>query len=292
MKNTGDHRLRRAWNEPLLHFVLIALALFAANAYLGKPSTAAAGLPSAPARIIVVSSGDIDQVTRVFAKTWQRPPTPQEEAALIEDFVRNEIYCREAVAIGLDRDDAVIRRRLRQKMEFLQEDIASWTEPTDAQLRSFMQKHREKYLTDPEVAFRQVYVDLTRRGPDGDAESRRILARLQAGADPDSLGDRTMLEPSLPLTPVSEIGRLFGDRFATSLLSAPVETWSGPVRSGYGLHLVLVRDRTAGRLPDWNALRERVKQDWTVERQRSVKDAAYVRLRASYDVKIETRRSN
>ncbi len=278
---------RRVLSEPLLHFLLIGGVLFLLFGWRGGSSPSPTGQAGTPALQIVVTSSDVDHLNTQFARTWQRPPSDEETRALVEDFVRNEIYCREAIAIGLDRDDPVLRRQLRQKMEFIYEDITSWAEPTDEELRAYMEKHREAYLSDPQVAFRQVYVDATKRGGGAESEARRVLARLAAGADPDSVGDRTLLEAEAPLTPVREIGMQFGDEFARRLVGLTPGRWAGPIRSGYGLHMVRISRSVGPRLRDLREVREAVKRDWTAERQRQVKDAAYAKLRERYTVTVE-----
>ena len=281
------NRIRGLAREPLLHFLLIGVTLFLLHLWRGGSSTSPAGDPKSPANQIVVTQGDIAQMERQFAATWQRPPSDAERKGLVEDFVRNEIYCREALAMGLDRDDAVIRRRLRTKMEFLYEDISALESPSDETLRAFMRSHAESYRSDPQVAFRQVFVNAAKRGSGAEAEARRLLSRLKAGADPESLGDPTMLAAAVPRSTRSEIEAQFGAEFAEHLIALGPGGWTGPLRSTYGLHLVLVRERVEGAFPDLDAVRDAVKRDWATQRQREIKDAAYARLRARYSVAVE-----
>src|SRR5512139_4098284 len=179
--------------EPLLHFLLIGAVLFLLFDWKGKPAQLAGGPAGSPAALITVSRDAIEQINSQFAKTWQREPTEQEQRSLVEDLIRNEIFYREAIAIGLDRDDEVLKRRLRQKMEFIYEDISTWVEPSDADLRAFMKKYREKYLADPQLSFRQVFISKDKRGKGAESDARQVLERLTAGADPDIVGDPTML---------------------------------------------------------------------------------------------------
>jgi parvulin-like peptidyl-prolyl isomerase len=172
-------------------------------------------------------------------------------------------------------------------MEFIYEDITSWAEPTDEQLKAFMKKHHEKYLTDPQIAFRQVYINSNKRGTSAESDARQVLAQLTAGVDPDSAGDPTLLEPEIRLSPLWRIRKQFGDEFGRNLLEMKPGRWAGPIRSGFGLHLVLVRERASGRLPDLNEAREMVKRDWTAERQKELKDAAYAKIRERYTVTVE-----
>ncbi len=278
------------WNlitEPLVHFLLIGAALFLLFGWRGNSASVAGSQAGPPTAQIVVSRDALEQMNNLFAKTWQRRPTEAEEQTLIEDFVRNEIYYREAMAIGLDRDDEVLKRRLRQKMEFLYEDITSWAEPTDEDLKAFMNTHREKYLTDPQLSFRQVYINAKKRGTGAESEARQVLAQLTNGADPDAVGDPTLLEAEVRLSPLWDIRKQFGDEFGTSLLEFKPGVWAGPIRSGFGLHLVFVRERLDPRLLDLHEARETVKRDWTAEKQKQVKDAAYARIRERYSVTVE-----
>lgn len=273
--------------EPLFHFLLIGAALFLLYGWKDNSASVPGGQTGMPTAQIVVNLDALDQMNNLFAKTWQRPPTEEEQKGLIADFVRNEIYYREAIAIGLDRDDEVFRRRLRQKMEFIYEDITSWAEPTDEDLKAFMEKHREKYLADPQLSFRQIYINTDKRGKSAESDARQILSQLAEGTDPDSAGDPTLLEPEVPLSPLWDIRKQFGDEFARNLLELKPEGWVGPIRSGFGLHLVFVREHLDRRLPDLDEARETVKRDWTAERQKELKDAAYAKIRERYTVTVE-----
>ena len=273
--------------EPLLHFLLIGALLFLLFGWKGNPVSLPGGQPGAPEAKIVISRDAINQVTARFRKTWQRPPNPDEVTGLIEDLVRDEIYYREAVAIGLDRDDEVLKRRLRQKMEFILEDISSRVEPNDADLIAFMKKYPDKYLVDPQFSFRHVYVNSDKRGKNAESDARQILAQLVAGTDPDTVGDVFLLESATSLSPLWDISKQYGEQFGRSLLTLHPGKWEGPLRSGFGLHLVFVDKRVGGRLPELKETRDAVKRDWTFERQKELKDAAYEKLRERYAVTVE-----
>jgi parvulin-like peptidyl-prolyl isomerase len=273
--------------EPLVHFLLIGAGLFLLFGWRGGPASLPAGQSGPQSLKIVVAKDDIDQTIATFTKTWQRPPTEEEAKGLLEDFVRNEIYYREALAMGLDRDDGVIRRRMRQKMEFILEDITAQVEPTDEDLRAFMKKHPDTYLVDPEIAFRHVYVNTGRRGKNAGADALEILKHLRSGADPDAVGDPFLLASDVPLSPLWDVSKQFGEPFSRKLLALKPDSWAGPVPSGFGLHLVFVRKRVGGRLAELKEVRETVRRDWMAERQKELKDAAYARLRERYVVTVE-----
>src|ERR1700751_2477737 len=143
----------RLLREPLLHFVLLGGAIFAAHSLVSRRSGAG------PHREIVVSQGKLENLVTGFTRTWQRPPSREELRGLIRDYVREEAAYREAIAMGLDRDDTIIRRRLRQKLEFLNDDLAVNADPTDADLQSFLESHADEFKTGPAVTFQHVYLN-------------------------------------------------------------------------------------------------------------------------------------
>ena len=273
-----------AWlREPLLHFLLIGAALFVAYHYLSAGDT---GGP----RQIVVSESRVEALAENFARTWMRPPTAEELKGLVDDYVAEEVYYREAIAMGLDRDDTVIRRRLRQKMEFVSEDVAAAVPPTDAQLQEYLEKHAEKFVQPPRLNFQQVFFSTERRGNAARTDAEKLLAELHAGrgpANPAEAGDPTLLPSTMDLASPQDIANSFGSEFATSVEQAPVGQWTGPVQSGFGLHLVRVDQREAGAMPTLAEIRPIVQREWESDQRRSVTDALLGKLRAKYEVRIE-----
>jgi PPIC-type PPIASE domain len=206
--------------------------------------------------------------------------------------VREEIATREALAMGLDKDDTILRRRLRQKFEFLVEDAASAAPATDADLEAWLSAHAAQYRTGPRLAFRQVYLDPSRRGSTLERDAARLLAGLQERGPEASiaaLGDRLMLPAEVELTEEREIQRIFGERFAEAVLALPVGRWSGPVPSGFGVHLVLVRERVEGSLPRAADVRLALERDFVADRRKRHIDALYEKLLEKYAVVVERR---
>lgn len=276
--------MKKLIREPLIHFLLIGAGLFLLYGWKGNPASIQDGLQSST---IIVARDTIDQLVAAFTRTWMRPPTEREVEGLVENFIRDEIYYREAVAIGLDRGDALIRRKLRQKMEFILEDIAAQTEPTDEELERFMTEHREQYLIDPQLSFRQVFVSVDRRGDGAEPYARQLLEQLDGGADPDGLGDSFPINQTTELSPLWKIKKDYGEAFSTQLLDLETGRWLGPLRSGFGLHLVFIDRRLVQPLPQLEDLREIVKRDWAVTLQNKLKDDAYARIRERYTITIE-----
>lgn len=275
--------MKRFLREPLLHFLLLGGLLFAVQALRGERG--------APAEAIRVSAGDIEHLATLFERTWMRPPTAAELDGLIDDHVRTEAAWREARAMGLDRDDAVLRRRLRQKLEFLAEELAAQAQPTDAELERFLEAHAEVFRDEARTSFRQVYFSPEKRGSAVEADVRALLARLVADPADDGgeLGDASLLPEGLELARASEIDAQFGAGFEAGLATLAPGVWSGPLDSSYGLHLVLVSAREPGRMPALAEVRAAVEREWFAERRLQGIEDFYRGLLERYQVSIEGR---
>jgi hypothetical protein len=271
--------IRKLWREPLVHFLLIGAALFVFYDQTREQGS------EAPNRI-VMSSGQVEQFAANFKRTWMRPPTETELEALIENYVREEVFYREALAMGLDQSDPVVRQRMRSKLEFILEDLSS-AEVADEVLLAYLKEHPDKFRTQPQVSFQQVYLSPDAR-TDLAGEAEVLLARLNEGAAPESLGDPTLVPYAFTLASQAEIERTLGERFGQGVVElVPGDDWVGPVFSAYGGHLVKVSERVDARLPDMSEIRELVEREYLVERRNEIKDLAYAKLREGYDVTIE-----
>jgi len=269
--------------EPLVQFLLLGGFLFLYFEWMGGGS-------GPGSTRISITPGLVEHLASGFTRTWQRPPTDAEIKGLIDEYVKEEIATREATAMGLDRDDTIIRRRLRQKMEFLVEDALDQAPPSDAELQAWLGQHPEAFRAEPQVALRQVYVSAERHGVSARPEADRLLARLRnAGPDArsDTLGDASLLPSELPLGPLSEVTRAFGTEFANTIDAIPPGQWTGPVQSPYGLHLVLVLERVAPASPTLAEIRPLIERELLAERRKTQLQALYERLLAKYTVAIE-----
>ncbi len=273
-------RLHQWLREPLVHFLIAGAALFAVDAMRG-------GEVDTGDRKIVVTAGQVTRLTSNWMRTWQRPPTDAELDGLIRDYIKEEIYYREALRLDLDRDDAIIRRRLRSKMEFLATAEAENATPSDDELQVRLDRNPAKYARAPAFSFDQVYVAVGESEDTAMAKARRLLQRLKGGADAGALGDVISLSRTFEATTKSDIAREFGDEFAAALPALPQGQWSGPVPSGFGLHLVRVRKVTAPGAPELAQVRQAVENDWRAESREMRESAAYQVLLDSYDITIE-----
>lgn len=276
-------RFRSVLREPLVHFVVLGGLLFAWFAWSGGGS-------GPGSTRIEVTPGLVKHLVLGYARTWQRPPTDAELKGLIDEHVKEEIAVREATAMGLDRDDTIIRRRLRQKFEFLVEDPATRAAPTDAELQEWLDRHPEASSTEPQVALRQVFVSTERRGAAASSEAGRLLATLRAGgpgAEIGAMGDASLLPGELPLGPLSEVARTFGSDFAERIEAIEPGRWTGPVESSYGLHLILVTERRAPSKATLAEVRPLVEREFEAERRRARLEAHYRTLLENYTVVID-----
>jgi len=277
--------LKSLTREPLVHFLLLGAALFLLDAWL-RPASA-----PAPNTEIVVSEARIRNLVQNFRRTWQRPPTRQELDGLVEAHVREEVLYREALALGLDRDDTIIRRRLQQKMEFISEEAAALAQPTDQELEQYLATHAEAFRVEPRITFTQVFLDPRKRTTTFEADVRRLLDTLNAAGGSTDLarvGDTLMLlEPHYENASPSEIARLFGADFAEALVKQPVGAWSGPVASGYGAHLVKVESLTPGGTPELDQVRSLVSREWSNAKRQEIARAFYEKLRAKYRISVQ-----
>ena len=270
--------------EPLLHFLLAGLLVFVAFGFIGGQER--------EAQEITVSRQQVEQLAATFAKTWQRPATGQEMKALIDDHVKEEIYVREALRLGLDQDDTVIRRRLRQKMEFMEQAEAAALAPAPGELEAYFENNKAVFEREPKLALQQVYIDPRKHPAAAEATALDVLRQLRANAGPPELGDATMLPPALDLSPPSTIAAIFGPAFAEEVVTLTPGEWSGPVKSEFGLHLVRITERENGSLPTLDEVREAVMGKWREAKQAEMTQRRFEDLLKSYNVKVDGSKGN
>jgi peptidyl-prolyl cis-trans isomerase C len=264
-----NDRLARLAREPLVHFLIAGALIFALFG----------GATNDPAdRTIMVSEAQIQGLASQWEATWQRQPSPAEVDGLIRDWVKDEVYTREAIRLGLDKDDIIVRRRMRSKMEFLVAAQSESEAPSDAALQSWLGAHKGKYATDPMLSFDSVFV--------GDGDAAVVLARLKQGARPESLGTTLSVPTVLDAAQATEIDRQFGEGFAKRLAAQPLGIWAGPVESGFGPHIVRVRKVSAGSVPPLAQIRQAVENDWREANRLSREAKAYQALLDGYTVRI------
>ena len=269
--------MTRLLREPLFHFFVIGAALFGLFAIFDDTQ------PVAETQTINVSQEDVRRLAAEFEATWRRTPTDAELENLIDHLVREEVYVREARALGLDRGDAAVRQRLRQKMAFLITSAASAATPSEEVLRAYFEENSEAYQGRSRISFEQVFLG---EAPGEDAV-RSALAALRGGGDPDQIGQRTLLPPAMRRSSKDAIDATFGRGLFAALENMPTDEWGGPAPSGFGVHLVRVTERQEAEIPEFATVREQVLRDWQRAEAERFEADAYQRLVDRYDVEVE-----
>lgn len=275
--------IRTLLREPLVHFLALGAIVFVLFHFNANRDTPLDGK-------IVINPGKVEQLMTGFSRTWHRPPSQQELDALIEEHIREEVLYREALAMGLDKDDSIVRRRMRQKLEFLTEDASIAARPTDQDLQKWLDEHPDNSRVGPAIAFTQVYFNASRGGDSAFVAASQALARMnRAGRDSaaSDLGDTTMLPRELPLSSIEEVARVFGDDFSQQIAKLAADQWAGPIQSGYGWHLVYVSERIEGGSRPLADVREAVQREWIEARHKEIVEATYRKLREKYAIVVE-----
>jgi len=272
-------RTREVLAEPLLHFLVIGIALFAAYKWMAPDDSAG--------RRIVITQGVIDDLVTQHVAAKGREPSDIELKYLIESYVHDEILYREGVKLGLERDDIVVKRRVRQKIEMMAEEDASTRAPTDADLSAYLTANQARFVQPAILTFEQVFIGESTSSPGVVHAVALTREALRKGVDPAELGKPTLLPHQMTRTPADLVARDFGSSFAAALEKAPVGEWVGPIDSSFGAHYVRVSDRTPAVAPELAAIRDQVVREWENERRQRARDDTYMKMRGEYQVTIE-----
>jgi hypothetical protein len=273
----------RIIREPLFHFLIVGAAIFAIHGLITRHRTDKPGE-------IVVTQAAIENLVTGFTRTWQRPPTEDEFQGLVRDYIREEGAYREALTLGLDRDDMIVRRRLQQKLEFVSDGLATSIEPSDGELQSFLQAHKGTFQTEPLFSFRQIYFNPQLHGENLHRDVTRVLDALQHASShvhKNEFGDPFLLQKNFDDVSLADLKKTFGEQFASAISALPVGSWQGPIDSGYGGHLVRVTKHTDSRLPALSEVRQQVRREYLGAKRREATDKFYNALLSRYRVRIE-----
>ena len=265
-----------------MHFLLIGAALFFVFDQVGDPVKVD--------NRIVISQADLDILASDWLRRTGRPPSPQQVEQQLRQYIREQVLSREAVNLGLDRDDVIIRRRLAQKMRFLFDDLGQVPDPSDADLNVFMSIHIERFTLPTTLSFSHIFLNPDSRGEAIQDQAQQLLRRLQesnAVVDTSEWGDPTLLPLQFDNQTRLQISNLLGDEFAGQVYSLTVNRWSGPVASGYGLHLVYVDSRTASRVQPLAEVRQSVIRQWQTAKQQELNDLFYQGIQQRYEIIID-----
>ena len=273
-------RLMRLLREPLFHFIAIGGLIFAVYAAVDDTG-------EAPADVIVIAPERIDQLATEFSSVWKRMPTDDEINSLIEADIREEVYYREALALGLDRNDAIVRRRMGQKMQFLMDTGAYLQDPAAGELEAYFAANEDFYRSGLRLAFEQVYLG---EAPAAEAIATIIKrASVDPSGDPATLGERTLLPARLGLSPINAVDGVFGEGFFDLVAQLPPGEWAGPLVSAYGVHLIRILDTLPARTPPLEEIRDAVLKNWREAKAQETREQDYAERRKHFVVEIRRR---
>ena len=266
---------KRILQEPLLHFVVVGSLLFF---YLSSTDTT-----TKPQ--IVISEGKIKQLTAQFTKTRQRTPSAEELQALIDNQIREDLAFQHGAQMGLVENDSIIKRRVQQKLEFMLNDSVASIEPGREELQEYLDTHNEKFTVAPVYSFKHIYIN-----PEKHENIKAFIAELQA-QDLDEVyrdrGDTIMLESEYTDMDSSQIARLFGLKFTKNLDGITLNKWHGPVKSGYGLHLVIIDKKVPEHAATLDEMEHEIKRDFRVDAQKKARETFYTELQKEYRVTVK-----
>ena len=271
--------IARAMREPLVHFVVAGFALFLIYALLHPERFAAE-----TSRRIELSATDVATVELAFIARWQRSPTPTELRSLLAGEVRNEILSREAIALGLDQDDVIVKRRLAQKMEFLTDDMSGLRDPTPAELHAWFDLHKSEFAPASRITFRHVFFSTDERGAGAEGAARKALKSASGRRDALPRGDPFMFQDYYAGQTEVQVAQVFGSDFAKTLFSSGTQRWSGPLASGLGWHIVWAEELTPGEAPIYEEVEAEVRERWMFEQRDAAKRAGFEAMLARYEV--------
>jgi peptidyl-prolyl cis-trans isomerase C len=274
--------LRKAIREPLVHFLLIGLTLFGLYAWIERGRTNNGNYQ------IILTLDDLRQLDISFVSQWHRQPTKEEFSGLVEGFIRQEILYREGLAMGLDKDDTIVKRRMAQKMEFLSEDVASAHEPSTDELKAWYANNSQKFALADRATFRHLFFGFDRRGQNAQADALAALNKI-AGKPEDiplgkKLADPFMFQDYYGDRAPDQLAKEFGPAFAIGLYKSRPKMWQGPIESGYGWHLVWIESITPGRIPAFEEVEPDVKTAWLADQKAIEWQKAYAKMREKYEV--------
>jgi peptidyl-prolyl cis-trans isomerase C len=277
-------RLKRWLREPLLHFLLIGLVMFAVYSALNPDSSQGDRLSR-----IELTADDLRQLEVAWAAKWQRLPGPEELRHLVDAKVREEILYREGLALGLDKEDTIVKRRLAQKVEFLSEDVSTMRDPGVKELRAWFKQNASRFALPSRVTFRHLYFSGDRRGERSSIDATRALAKL-AGRPADwpaavNIADPFMYQSYYADRTPEYVANVFGTKFAQALSQLkPAASWQGPIESGFGWHLVWLESLTPGRVPGFEEVEQEIKNEWLAEQRAAARRKAFETMKTRYEI--------
>jgi hypothetical protein len=269
--------LQRFLREPLLHFIIIGGLFFLIYSAVNDTGKGTAGT-------ISITPERIGQIAFGFKGVWNRMPSAEELDSLIEEEIRSEVYYRDALALGLDRNDTIVRRRLRQKMEFLTDTGSYLKEPDADELEAYFTTNKLLYRSEPRLAFEQIF--LGESPPEKTVSGTLKILHTESSTDPSSLGEPTLLPAQLKQSQPDAIDSVFGKGFYRQIVGLPSGVWAGPVASVYGTHLIRTLGGREASMPALEEIRDFVLNNWRAAQAEEYREKDYANRRGRYHIEI------
>ena len=280
-----SNKFTRLFTEPLIQFLVIGAAIYGAYSLFGTPEE------DFRDTLVHVDSNRINAFISEWESRWNRPPTQQEIDGLIQSYIREDVLYRQAVAMGLNEDDPITRRRMAQKLEFLTGDLAMMVQPAEGELEAYFAENQASYGQPDLVTFSQVFFDPDTRENSTLEDAAEVLAQLQATGEPDAqsmqAGDQFMLQSDFRSASEAEVARQMGGGFAESVMNLEPGQWHGPVLSGYGVHLVYVYAHQVSPPAVLEDVKADVLADWQLERREQFNADFLESLKKRYEIVID-----
>ncbi len=271
--------------EPLVHFLLLGAGLFLLYGFLNQKEE------SLESNTIYIEESDIERLVKTYRQNWNVLPDSSTLQNLINEEIKSEIFYREALKMKLDHNDEIIRRRLKQKYEFLVKDLADTQQPTTEALRTFYQENTALYKAPAKISFSQIYFSPDKRKKPWEDASKLLEQLIIQKTQPKELkglGDHFHLQQYFAARDYNDTRQLFGQDFAKKLFQIKKIGWAAPIQSGYGIHLVHIASTQKAQIKPFEAVEAKVAEDWKLAQRQFYNERLYQNLLKQYEVKYNS----
>ena len=280
-----SNRVTRLFTEPLIQFLIIGACIYGAYAFFGTPEEDLRDTR------VHVDSARINGFISEWESRWNRPPTRDEIDGLIQSYIKEDVLYRQAVAMGLNEDDPITRRRMAQKLEFLTSDLAMMVQPAEGELEKYFNENSEAYRAPDRMTFSQVFFDPDSRGNKTLEDAEEALLKLQTAGAPTEesmqVGDGFMLQRDFVSVTGMEAARQMGSGFVEAVVQLEPGAWHGPVLSGYGVHLVYLYSYEKSPPPVFEDVQAAVLENWQQEQREKFNADFLENLKTRYEIVID-----
>lgn len=274
--------MKKFLREPFFHFIIIGIALFFLYGLVNKNTDTK--------NTIIIDDFDLENIVSSFEMQWKRDPTEQELENIINQNIKQEIFYQEALNMNLDHNDEIIKRRLSQKMQFLSNDIAALTEPTDDVLKSYYEENADKYLTPSSYSLYQIVFSPDSR-KDNYKDAAETLNQFPNATfeEMKQWGDKLPFSYYYENVSANELGLLLGSKFSEAIKDQEINKWIGPIPSGFGYHLVFITNKVEPQQPKFEMVKEELIRNYEYDNQIETNELIYQELKKQYEIEFDVK---